>query len=333
MKDIPAIKEALSEPKKIAITTHSNPDADALGSSLGLFHYLEAKGHDVTVITPTDYPDFLKWMPGNEKVIVFNPKEQDSAIDLLNASDVIFCLDFSHLKRIDGLGPLVENASAIIITVDHHRHPQDYSNLLLHSTEAAATAELIFDLIVAIHGKEAISEEMAACLYSGLMTDTGSFRHNNVNAKVLHTAAYLVEKGANACKVAKLIYDNNSLNRLRFLGYALWELLKIEKKTGIGYFALSKADAERFNLQSGDTEGLVNYALSIKGIKVAALFKEADEIVKISFRSVDDIAVNIFASEYFDGGGHLNAAGGCSRDNLKNTVSKFRNLVRSGKLI
>lgn len=323
----------LKGPKSIVITTHSNPDADALGSSLGLKHFLDRAGHQVTVITPTDYPEFLKWMPGNKCVEVYDSEKPKMSEETINQADIVFCLDFSDLKRIDGLGEMVANTHAEKITVDHHQHPKEIGRYMVHSTEAAATAELVFDMIVAMESEEAITREIASCLYAGLMTDTGSFRHSNTNSKVLHTAAVLAERGAEPSLVAKLVYDTNSPNRLRFLGYALWELMKLDMNKGVGYFVISSKDAERFNLQSGDTEGLVNYALSVKGIKVAALFREKDEIVKISFRSVGEIEVNKFASENFDGGGHRNAAGGRSEASLDETVLKFQNLMESGKLI
>lgn len=333
MNEVPAIQAILSDHQQIVITTHTHPDADALGSSLGLKHFLDQLGHSVQVVTPTDYPDFLKWMHGNEEVIIFDPENSAPSETCIQNADIIFCLDFSDLKRIENLAPLVEKSSAKKVIIDHHRDPQDFYHYMVHSTDAAATAELVFDIIVEMKGENAITKEIAACLYAGLMTDTGSFKHSNVNAKVLMTAAKLAEHGANANRIAKLIYDNNTADRLRFLGYALWELMKIDINAGIGYFAISAKDYARFNLQSGDTEGLVNYALSIKGIKVAALFKEQNDLVKISFRSVDDIAVNTFAQNYFDGGGHLNAAGGRSSEGLQSTVERFKNLVNEGKLI
>ncbi|NNE55238.1 MAG: bifunctional oligoribonuclease/PAP phosphatase NrnA, partial [Flavobacteriales bacterium] len=226
MKDLKAIQEALASSKNIVITTHANPDADALGSSLGWMHYLLSKGLNAVVITPTNYPDFLKWMPGNDLVRVFDKTDQQ-ILDLVKNADMIFCLDFSDLKRIDEMGNYVRESNAEKVIVDHHRHPQKFGKYMVHSTEAAATAELIFDMIEGMDSEEFVTKEIAECLYAGIMTDTGSFRHSNVNDKVLHVASRLVSHGADASLIAKLIYDNNSINRLRFLGYALWELLKV----------------------------------------------------------------------------------------------------------
>ncbi len=333
MKDLPSIKELLYTPKNVVITTHANPDADALGSSLGLYWYLTNSGHSAKVIVPTEYPDFLKWMPGNETVLAFTKENAEDLKGLFLTCDVIFSLDFSDLKRIDELGKFVADSKAKKVNIDHHQNPQDFSDLVIHSTEAAAAAELVYDLIVGMDGKAALEPKIADCLYAGIMTDTGSFKHSNTTAKVHRTVADLIEAGADTGRVSREIYDTNSLNRLRFLGFALSKLLQVDKKNGVGYFAISQEVAERFNLQSGDTEGLVNYALSIKGMSVAALFKEKDGKVKMSFRSVGDIAVNKFAEAHFSGGGHNNAAGGISDLSLNETVEKFKKLVDSKVLV
>lgn len=332
MKDLPAIKELLSTPKNVVITTHSNPDADALGSSLGLYWYLTNAGHSAKVITPTEYPDFLKWMPGNDGVEAYAKENVEGVRKQFLECDVIFSLDFSDLKRIDDLGDFVRESSVRKVNIDHHQNPQDFCDLVIHTTEAAAAAELVFDMIVGIDGVEAIEPRIADCLYAGIMTDTGSFKHSNTTAKVHRTVAELIERGADAGKVSRMIYDTNSINRLRFLGFALNKLLQVDIKNGVGYFAISSEIAERFNLQAGDTEGLVNYALSIKGMSVAALFKEKDGKVKMSFRSVGDIAVNSFAEKHFSGGGHRNAAGGISDLSLDETVEKFKELINSNEL-
>jgi phosphoesterase RecJ-like protein len=329
MKDIPAIKALLAEPKSIMITTHSNPDADALGSSLGLAGYLIKLGHRVTVITPTDYPEFLKWMKGNEAVVVYSDTTSAKAQSIIAASDIIFCLDFSDLKRVEPISEFVKNASAKKVMIDHHLNPTDFATLRLHDVQAAATAELVYDMIIQLGHETLLDGDISNCLYAGIMTDTGSFRHSNTTDKVHRTVAELIRHGAKISMVSQQIYDTNSVNRLRFMGYALNELLKVDMTHGVAYFVISHEDHVRYELKSGDTEGLVNYALSIKGINVAALFKEQPGEIKMSFRSVGDIAVNKFAEENFSGGGHKNAAGGISRESLDLTVSKFNKLVQS----
>jgi len=329
MKDIQALKAHLALPKKIVITMHSNPDADALGSALGLSHFLGKLGHITTVIAPTDYPDFLKWMPGNDTVVVFSKSTVKQITAIVQEAALIFCLDFNDLKRIGDLQPVIQQARGVKVLIDHHLNPTNFADINLHNTAAAATAELVYDLIAALGHSSTIDSDIANCLYAGIMTDTGSFKHANTTAKVHRSVADLIDRGADAPRVSREIYDTHSLNRLRFLGYALNELLTVNTKRGVAYFVISKEDNQRFDLKSGDTEGLVNYALSIQGIHVAALFKEQPEEIKMSFRSVGDIAVNKFAEDNFAGGGHKNAAGGISKETLKDTLERFLKLVEA----
>ncbi|MEP0366750.1 MAG: bifunctional oligoribonuclease/PAP phosphatase NrnA [Cyclobacteriaceae bacterium] len=327
MQELDALKGFLSSPKKIVITTHASPDADALGSSLGLYHFLHNRGHEVKVITPTSYPEFLCWMEGNDKVLVNSEDTFGAVKDYFDQADLICCLDFSGLNRIKNLGELVAKSESKKLLVDHHLNPEHFADFELWDNKSAATAELIYDLILMLDGKDEINVGIAECLYAGIMTDTGSFKHNSTSAKIHRTVASLIDIGADINKVSRNIYDNNSVNRLRFIGYALAERLRVETDKHIAYFVISAEDHERFNLKSGDTEGLVNYALSIKGINIAAIIMEREDEVKMSFRSVGDYAVNDFAAEHFDGGGHKNAAGGHSELSLEETVNKFKKLI------
>lgn len=327
MKDINALKAFLDTPKKVIITTHSNPDADALGSSLGLYHFLKGRGHDVDVVTPTDYPQFLHWMQGNEEVIVYDDTKADRIKTMINQTDLICCLDFNGMGRIKSLGPLVAQSPAKKLLVDHHLNPEEFADFELWDKTAAATAELIYDLILLLDGKEEITVGIAEALYAGIMTDTGSFKHNSTSAKIHRTVAELMDIGVDINRVSRLIYDTNSLNRLRFIGYALMEKLVVDAENKVAYFVINAEEHERFHLKSGDTEGLVNYALSIQGIHIAAIIMERNGEVKMSFRSVGNHAVNDFASQYFSGGGHKNAAGGISDLPLDETVDKFKSLI------
>lgn len=327
MQNLAAFKELISLPKRIVITTHVKPDADALGSSLGLAGFLQKSGHQVTVITPTDYPEFLHWMDGNKDVLVYNEGNEDKSAYLVENADIVFCLDFSSLERIEGLGELVRNSEAQKVLIDHHLEPEDFADFVLWSTEAAATAELVYDLIEMLEESEKITIGIAEALYAGLMTDTGNFRHPSTTPKVHHIVAGLIEFGADVSKVANLIYDNYSLQRLKLMGFALSERLEVIEEYNTAYFALSKEDQDKFNYQTGDTEGLVNYGLSIKGINMAAFMRESDGKIKMSFRSIGNFSVKKFASEYFNGGGHKNAAGGISCDSLEATVERFKQLV------
>lgn len=331
MQNLNDFKTLISSPKKVVITTHHKPDADALGSSLGLAGYLRKKGHEVTVITPTDYPGFLSWMSGNSEVVIFNENNEARSEKLVNEAEIIFCLDFSSLKRINELGELVEKAKCKKVLIDHHLDPEDFADYVSWSTEAAATAELIYDLIVDLGDKDLIDKDIAESLYAGIMTDTGSFRHPNTTRNVFMVCAELVAIGANTARVSKLVYDTNSLDRVKFLGFALNEKLRVLEDLNTAYFAISAEELKRFNSKTGDTEGLVNYALSIEGIKFAAVIIDRTESVKMSFRSIGDFSVNEFARKHFEGGGHKNAAGGKSDASLEETVEKFERALKEYK--
>lgn len=328
MKDILALKDFLHTPKKIVITTHANPDADALGSSLGLHHFLVGLGHQVNTIVPNSYPDFLEWMPGNASVINYE-KNKEKSDDILNSCDLLFCLDFSGYNRIKGMKEVASSLSGKVALVDHHLNPEIKPDFDFWNDQAAATAELIFDLIIAYSGNESITKDIAECLYAGVMTDTGSFKHNSTTSKVHRMVADLIDLGANVNKVSRLIYDTNSLERLKFLGHALAEKLQVIESSRVAYFVIEENDFKDFGLKQGDTEGLVNYALSIKGMVVAAIIIERENEIKLSFRSIGDFAVNKFAEEYFSGGGHKNASGGMSELNLADTEKKFRELIET----
>lgn len=328
MQDLVKLKEVFKTPQNVVITTHHKPDADALGSSLGLYNYLVKKGHHVTVISPSDYASFLHWMKGNEEVLVFTDDNKQRAEELVNEADVIFCLDFSNLSRIKQLGELVRNATAKKVLIDHHRDPEQFAEFGSHDINSASTAQLVYKMIVNYGDKALIDKDIAECFYAGIMTDTGSFKHPNTNKEVHEIVAELIDLGANNSEVSRLIYDTNSLDRLKFLGFALSQRLTVYPEYHTAFFAISLKDLEKFKSRTGDTEGLVNYALSINGITMAALFTESEEGVKLSLRSIGDFQVNTLAAHYFEGGGHKNAAGGISHKSLKDTVALFEDLIK-----
>src|SRR5690554_6444175 len=334
MQDIKLLKERLSLPQKIVITTHHKPDADALGSSLGLANYLKKKNHQVNVIVPSDYPSFLHWMKGNEEVINFEEEGRVQEVTKKIAeADMIICLDFSSLSRIHDMAALVESSKAFIVNIDHHQDPEEFADFRWWSTSAAATCELVYELIVKMGDKDLIDKDIANCLYAGIMTDTGGFRHPNTTKNVHLVTAELIGLGADNSKISRLIYDTNSLNRLKFIGFALTRRLVILEDLQTAYFAISKKDLKKYDSHTGDTEGLVNYALSLDGIKLAALFTERKDGVKISFRTAEDVVINKFAAQHFDGGGHKNASGGKSALPLAETTKKFEQLVKENKHI
>ncbi|HET6225371.1 MAG TPA: bifunctional oligoribonuclease/PAP phosphatase NrnA [Bacteroidia bacterium] len=327
---IKKVKAFLSKPKNIVIVTHWSPDGDAMGSSLGLYNYLIQKKHKVQVITPNDYPDFLNWLPGNKKVINFSVNAKSAATKVVKA-DFIFCLDFNSLKRIDLLGKEVAKSTALKMIIDHHLQPEDFADFMLHTVKACSTCELIYDFIQLMGDKKKLTKEIANCLYTGIMTDTGSFRYPSTTAKTHRIVAELIEAGAQNGSIHNWVYDNNTKSRLKLLGYCLGEKLHVLDEFGAAYFSLSQQDLEHFNYKKGDTEGVVNYPLSIKTVQFSAFFVERDGIIKISFRSKGKFDVNKFARDHFNGGGHMNAAGGMSSLPLKETIAKFLEVLPAYK--
>jgi phosphoesterase RecJ-like protein len=330
MNNLQAFKSLISHPKRVVIITHFKPDADALGSSLGLKGFLQKKGHTVAVVTPSDYPAFLSWMPGNEDVISLSRDSDEptrKAAGVIRSADIIFCLDFSSLNRINELAELVKKSDATKVLIDHHLEPEHFTDFEQWNPNAASTAGLIFELIQDLNEEHLITGGIANCLYAGLMTDTGGFRHNNTTQKEFLIASELVGLGANPSEVARKIYDTNSLERLRLTGYVLGQKLTPLPEFQTAYMTLSRDELKKFGAKTGDTEGLVNFALSLEGIRFAVLLHDRKEEIKISFRSIGDFSVNEFARKHFEGGGHKNAAGGRSSLSLDETLAKFLALL------
>ena len=319
--------EALSRPKKIIITTHHKPDGDALGSSLGLYHWLKGKGHDVNVVLSSDFPDFLSWMPGFEDLIYY-PDQPEESQKLFDEAEIIFCLDYSALSRTNILEPIIREAKGQKWMIDHHLDPEDFATVEYWDSSAAATAQLVYTFIANVyHDKESITAEIASCLYAGIMTDTGSFRFRSTTSAVHHIIANLIDAGAKNWEIHENIYNSSTENRLKFLGYSLLNCLEVIPEYHTALFSLTKEDLLKFNVSTGDTEGLVNYALSIKGIRLAGLFIDRTELIKLSLRSIGDIPCNEICRKYFNGGGHLNASGGNSTDSLEEVVAKFKSIL------
>jgi phosphoesterase RecJ-like protein len=330
MKNLQEFSQLMAQPKNVVIVTHFKPDADALGSSLGLAGYLKAKGHQVKVIAPSDYPEFLNWMPGNKDVFVMDkrsPEKVKTASELVSKADVIFCLDFSSLNRIDALEEPVRNSQAVKVLIDHHLEPENFAAFSQWTTQSASTAGLIFELIEELGEKHLISADIANCLYAGLMTDTGGFRHNNTRQNEFLIASELVRAGANPHEVAKNIYDTNSIERLKLTGYVLSEKLKVLPEYRTAYITLTAQELSKFGSQTGDTEGLVNYGLSIKNIKLSVFIYDRGEEIKLSLRSLGTFSVNEMARKHFDGGGHRNASGGMSQLSMEKTIEKFLSIL------
>lgn len=330
MENVQALKRFLDTPRKVVVITHFKPDADALGSSLGLSGFLKKKGHRVTVVTPSDYPAFLAWMPGNEEVIAVSkddPRPLAAAKAAMLASDIIFCLDFSNLKRTEDLADTIRSSQATKVLVDHHLEPEQFADFEQWDVTSASTAGLVFQLITELGDRHLIDADIANCLYAGLMTDTGGFRHSNTTRREFLVASELVGSGADPSRVAKLIYDTNSLERLRLTGFVLAEKLQVLPEYRTAYMVLSADELRKFGSQTGDTEGLVNYGLSISDIRLSVLLYERKTEIKFSFRSLGDFSVNELARQHFEGGGHKNAAGGTFRGSLDQARKKFLDLL------
>ena len=322
------LQALLAQPRQIFITTHHKPDADALGSSLAWAAYLKKKGHSVTVVTPSDYPAFLNWMQGNDEVVVYEPRHNDRQVrDLVNRAELIFCLDFNCLGRINELGDYVRQAPGTKILIDHHQRPESFADVSFSDPTAAATAELIFEIIRALGDQDLIDQGMGEALYAGIMTDTGSFRHPSTSRNVHLIIAELLNTGIDLSAVHRRIYDSHSEIRLRFLGFILKDKLVVNREFNTAYIAVTKDELRQYDSKTGDTEGLVNYALSIEGIVFAAVFIDRGSAVKISFRSVGDFSVSDFSRNHFCGGGHHNASGGISTEPLEATVTRFLELL------
>jgi phosphoesterase RecJ-like protein len=308
---------------KVVITMHQKPDADALGSSLGLKGILDKLGHAVLVISPTNWAGFLNWLPGCAQVIDYESK-RDFCLGKILGADAIFCLDYNDLNRTKGLEPIIKQAGAFRILIDHHQQPQvEMFHYGKSDTGKGSTAEMVFDFIVESGNKGLIDKEIASCLYAGVMTDTGSFRFPSTTASAHNMVAVLKETGFEHFKVHEQIFDTFLENRLRFFGHILLNRMDVNYELNTVLIAVPKSDLVRFDIKTGDTEGLVNYPLSMLGIKMAAIVIDRDEERKWSFRSKGDVDVNTFARKYFNGGGHKNAAGGRSELSLEECVTYF----------
>ncbi len=302
---------------------HQKPDADAMGSSLGLYHFLIGLGHEVTVISPTNWADWLKWMKGAEAVVDYelNAAKGNS---ILNDADWIFCLDFNALFRTRNMADPLSKSTATRILIDHHRLPEtscfEYG---ISDTEKSSTAEMVYDMIIASGHGDKINIPVAECLYAGVMADTGSFRFSSSTAAVHRMVADLKDRGLNHTRIHDELFDNFLENRLRFIGHVLQNRMDVYYEYNTALISIPWKDLVKYQIKTGDTEGLVNYPLSIQGIKLAALIIDRDEEVKCSFRSKADFDVNSFARKYFEGGGHFNAAGGRSSETLDQTIQRF----------
>ena len=320
--------ELLAAPGRPVITAHRGPDGDAIGSALAMWNHLREMGVQSTVVMPDHYPAFLHWLPGHEGVLLHerNAAAVQAAVD---GANVVFCLDYNELSRTGDLAPLLEASSAPKIMIDHHQHPKDFAEITWSDTSRCSTAELIFGWIEARGEAAEISPETGSCLYTGIMTDSGSFRFPSVTPGTHRIAAHLIECGVEHALIHSRVYDTNQVDRMRLVGYALSEKLEVWPEHHAALIALSQAELRRFHYRSGDTEGLVNQALSIEGVNMAAFIHEShDGRIKLSLRSRGSFSVRELAAAHFHGGGHFNAAGGAvDGASLEEVVAQFVTLL------
>ena len=325
--DIQDIKNLLAEPKKICIIPHRSPDGDAMGSTLGLSIFLEKLGHSTTVLAPNDFPDFLAWLPESEKVIIYE-KDKATGKKILNDADIVFTLDFNALHRTGEMEQVLSTLKSTFIMIDHHEMPDSYAKYMYSDPKMGSTCEMVYNFIGFLNGTNSIDTQIASCLYTGIVTDSGSFKYSSTTSTTHQVAGKLLDLGINSGTIQSNLFDNNSFESLQLLGKALTNI-KVLKEYNTAYTFLTQEELDFFKYSKGDTEGIVNYCLKIKGIHFAAIFIEnADEkITKISFRSLGNFNVNEFARKYFHGGGHINAAGGKSELNVPETLEKFERIL------
>ncbi|MGB0882504.1 MAG: DHH family phosphoesterase [Vicingaceae bacterium] len=321
------IKAVLENANQVVITTHKSPDGDAIGSSLALCHYLKKLGKDVSVIVPDAFPTFLNWMDGSEKIVQYD-EQTEVGDELVAKADIIFSLDYNGLNRIADLRNPIEKSTAIKIVIDHHQDPQEFADHYMVDTDCCSTSQLIYEFIEQLDDLEKLDKTIGECIYCGIMTDTGSFRYPSTTSKTHQIIAHVIDLGVDGSKIHQDVFDTYSEDRLRLLGYALTEKMKVFPGHNAAYISLSQEELKRFNFKKGDNEGLVNYPLSIDGIKFTALITEKEGYVSMSFRSKDDFYVNKIANEHFNGGGHIYAAGGMLETSLEEAVTRVEAIMK-----
>jgi phosphoesterase RecJ-like protein len=332
IQDIQAIQLLLATPKKIAIIPHRGPDGDAMGSTLGLYHFLLKNNHQPTVIAPNDFPDFLAWLPGSETVKIFE-KDTENCTKILEEAELIFTLDFNAFHRTGEMEHTLAKLKAPFIMIDHHQKPDDYAAYTYSDTSFGSTCEMIYNFISFLGKEQDLDKTIATCIYTGILTDSGSFRFPGTTGNTHRIIAKLIDLGVENTLIPVLLFDNSSYSRLQLLGRAL-QNMKVFEEYKTSYTTLTQQELDSFHYVKGDTEGIVNYGLSIKGIVFTAIFIENkdENIIKISFRSQGGFDVNQFARDHFNGGGHSNAAGGKSELSIEETVKKFEDLVTKLKI-
>lgn len=330
-KEVEDLKILFSSKKKIAITSHNNPDGDAIGSSLAILRYLEKKGHDVCAIVPNNFPGFLGWLPNSEQIMIYTRTAKEAQKVMLEA-DLIFCLDYNALDRFGPAAEILRRSTAKRIMIDHHIDPvREEFDYCYSTVNTSSTGELVYDLIDLLGDADLIDTEIAVAIYTGIVTDTGSFSFAANKEKTYHITAELISKGVDAERVHRLIYDTFSEGRLRLLGHAISKNMIVWDELHTALIFLTRDDLEQFNYKVGDVEGVVNYPLMMEKVNMSVLLTERDNMIRMSFRSKGEFSVNLLAREHFNGGGHRNAAGGRSYTTMDNTIKEVKNVLGAYK--
>lgn len=329
-KQIESLKEMLAQPRlHIVILSHTNPDGDAVGSSLAWAEVLRARGHEVTCVVPNKYPYFLDWMPGIEEVVVFKTDTEGRAVKAIAEADVLFCLDFNAVSRLEILSETIQgNTTARRVLIDHHLQPDEGFDIVFSHPESSSTCFLVYCLVEAMYGTGAITRRMGELLYVGMMTDTGNFAFSHLTPELFRAVAVLLEKGISIPEIHNSVYNAYTEGRARLFGYAINRKMALIEDGTVAYMSLLESEMRRFQFQQGDSEGFVNYALTIKKVKMSAMFLAHRKFIRISLRSRGNVDVNLFARKYFNGGGHKNAAGGKSFLSMEETIDHYIRSVR-----
>jgi phosphoesterase RecJ-like protein len=325
--DIQKVAQLLAAPKKIAIIPHRSPDGDAMGSTLALYHFFQKNGHESVVISPNDFPEFLAWMPASESVLVYE-NDRAKTTKILQEAELVFTLDFNALHRTGEMEKVLHQLKVPFVMIDHHQSPDSYATVTYSDTQFGSTCEMVYNFISFLGAQNQIDQTIATCIYTGILTDSGSFRFPKTTGNTHRIVAELIDLGVDNTQIPALLFDNNSYESRQLLGRALNNLVVFPEYKA-AYTSLTQAELDEFKYVKGDTEGIVNYGLSIKGIQLAAIFIEHKEenIIKISLRSQGSIDVNQLAREHFNGGGHINAAGGKSSLTMQQTIEKFKKII------
>ena len=327
--DIERLVEIIGENDFFVLTCHAGPDGDALGSTLGMAHYLKALGKETAVIVPDAFPDFLAWLPESQEIVRFD-KYPEKAKLMIATADVIVAMDYNSLSRVDDMGEVIGKAKGTKVLVDHHLQPDHFCDLEFSYPQLSSTCEVVFRLVYAMGGYDQLTKAACECIYAGMMTDTGCFSYGPCTQEVYLIISMLLQKGINKDRIYNKVFNNYSEGRLRLMGYVLYEKMRVFPEHHAALITLSREEMARFNFNKGDSEGLVNIPLQMKGIYFSAFLREDTEkdLIRVSLRSQGTFPCNKFAAHYFNGGGHLNASGGQHDGTLQEAVAIFENALQ-----